>query len=80
MDADEGRAMIEEWDRPGGRTSDPFSDRRGTNCRRCGPTDMGCTTGVPCRSANHDLVGQQGVAVGEIEHGLLRQLLGMISA
>src|SRR4051794_2672770 len=29
-------------------------------------------------SADHDLVGQRRAAVGQVEHGLLRQLLGMI--
>jgi len=29
-------------------------------------------------SANHDLIGQQGMAIGEIQHRLLRELLGVI--
>jgi hypothetical protein len=32
------------------------------------------------RSAHHDLIRQQGVTVGQVEHGLLRQLLGVVGA
>ena len=31
-------------------------------------------------SADHDLVGQERIAAGEVENGLLGQLLGMVGA